>query len=105
MKNWRQFKAEILAGLLLFLVASGIFIVNAVRGFSDIEGEFLEHFGSFIGGYVGSLFSLGAMLLLFATLRAQRQASEDQNFETKYFALLTLHRSNVKEGFVHGICC
>lgn len=97
MKNWREFKAEILTGSFLFLAASAIFIVNAVRGFSDKEAEFLEHFGSFIGGYFGTLFSLGAVLLLFVTLKAQRQASEDQNFETKYFALLTLHRSNVEE--------
>lgn len=97
MKIWRNYKAETIIGLVGLLGASGIFVVNSIRGFSDKEGEFLEHFGAFIGGYMGALFSLGAMLLLFATLKAQRETSEDQNFETKYFELLKLHRENVAE--------
>lgn len=97
MKTWRRYTIEILVFAVGFLSVNAIFIVNMIHPFSESRAENAEHFGAFIGGYVGSLFSLAAMVLLYATLRNQRESSEYQDFETKYFELLKLHRANVAE--------
>lgn len=53
--------------------------------------------GDFVGGYVGTIFALASVVLLLATLRNQLRASEQQNFENKYFELIKMHRDNVAE--------
>jgi len=58
--------------------------------------------GSFVGGYVGAIFALIGIVLLFSTLKSQRRASEQQNFENKYFELIKMHRDNVAEIELQG---
>ncbi len=64
--------------------------------------ELFGLFGDFIGGFVGSLFAIVSIILLYATLKAQRMAMNSQNediafqhrllsqerFETTFFNLL-----------------
>lgn len=97
MTVWRRYRFELIIGLFGLVAVNGIFVVNHFREFTHLDAEYSEHFGAFIGGYFGSLFSLAAMLLLLATLRAQRESAERLDFSTKYFQLLTLHRQNVAE--------
>jgi hypothetical protein len=74
-----------------------IFISKAFRQSTTVDPEYAGHLGSFVGGYVGSIFSLIAVILLVKTLKAQQLDSRKQNFETKYFELLKMHRDNVAE--------
>jgi len=97
MKLWKNHWAELVLAAFGIVAVNAVFIVNHYRGFSDNEAKYIETFGSFIGGYVGSLISLGAVLLLVLTLKAQRYSSEEQSFETKYLELLKIHRDNVTE--------
>ncbi|HLY70742.1 MAG TPA: putative phage abortive infection protein [Puia sp.] len=53
--------------------------------------------GDFIGGLVGTLFSLVGVLLLFITLRDQRESFKKERFENHFFELIKLHRENVSE--------
>jgi hypothetical protein len=53
--------------------------------------------GSFIGGFVGTLFSLSGFILIYLTLKEQRSTFQYERFETKFFELLDFHRSNVSE--------
>jgi hypothetical protein len=53
--------------------------------------------GDFVGGYIGTIFSLTSIVLLYSTLKNQRQSSTIEKFETKYFELVRLHRENVDE--------
>lgn len=46
---------------------------------------------------LGALFALVSVVLLYLTLRWQSQTSQEQSFETKYFALIRMHRDNVAE--------
>ncbi len=69
-----------------------------------MEPERAAQLGSFVGGYIGSIFSLGAIVLLFLTLIGQQDSSEKQehasslqSFENRYFQLIKLHRDNVTE--------
>ncbi len=97
---WNQakaYKVDILIGCFGFAVMNGIFLAKAFRETATIRPESAGQFGDFVGGYVGTLFSLISILLLFRTLQSQRIASLQQSFENKHFELLKLHRDNVAE--------
>lgn len=65
--------------------------------------------GDFIGGVVGTLFSLAGVLLLIITLRDQRVSFKRERFEQRFFELLKLHTNNLSEfeiaGVVKGRAC
>lgn len=83
----------ILSGL---VVMNLIFLSPAFRS-GRIDREAAANLGSFVGGYIGSLFALTGVVLLYTTLRTQRESTEKQSFETRYFELLKMHRDNVAE--------
>lgn len=58
---------------------------------------FRSNVGSYIGGVVGSLFTLSGFFLLYLTLQKQKEAFLKERFENKFFELLKLHRENVNE--------
>lgn len=62
-----------------------------------IDENLANSFGTFIGGYIGTIFILFSFVLLYATLKNQRQSFEIQQFESKFFQLIKLHRDNVNE--------
>lgn len=59
-------------------------------------------FGDLLGGYVGTIFALISVVLLFLTLTAQRRATTSEAFESRYFELLRMHRDNVAEVEIQG---
>ena len=96
--------------MLLFVLLGFVFINAFVfatpfnLGDSKISDERMGYLGSFLSGYVGSLFGLVSVVLLYLTLSAQRKANKEQtearekeNFLTRYYTLLDLHRKNVEE--------
>jgi hypothetical protein len=91
------YKIETIIFLLGVLAVNAIFISKAFRQSTNVDPESAERLGAFVGGYIGSLFSLTGIVLLYATLKNQRLTSELQNFETKYFELIKMHRDNVAE--------
>lgn len=80
-----------------------IFIAGAFRATGTVTPTGAGLLGDFVGGYIGTFFSLVGVVLLFLTLRVQRRSSQIVNFETKYFELLRLHRDNVEELEVQGV--
>jgi hypothetical protein len=60
-----------------------------------INPQIASNLGSTIAGLVGSLFSLTGILLIVETLRSQNYMFKIQQFETKYFELIKIHRENV----------
>lgn len=53
--------------------------------------------GDFIGGVVGTIFSLAGFILLLITLNTQSKSSYIEQLEIKVFELIKLHRDNVSE--------
>lgn len=53
--------------------------------------------GDFIGGVVGTIFSLAGFFILVLTLTEQTKFANKERFESKFFDLLKLHRENVRE--------
>jgi hypothetical protein len=54
-------------------------------------------FGDFVGGFVGTLFTLSGTLLIFLSFREQNKQNKKENFESSYFEMIRLHRENVGE--------
>src|SRR5665648_150608 len=105
-----------------FLMIIGISIIafaTTKTPFNDwsfkIDPELSGQFGSFIGGIVGSLFSLVAALLLYKTLmtqvktlkqqkkglKRQKIASRIESFETTFFNLLSTQQEIRNLSLIH----
>lgn len=96
MKKLSNYKTEILIGLIGLVIIHLFFIPQAFRG-DTLDPEKASQFGSFVGGYVGTLFALISVILLFRTLKDQKNASEIEKFENRFFLLLSIHKNNVEE--------
>lgn len=97
--------------LSVFLTALGIFIfftfitelfLEGYINFHTVNNEKAGQTGDFIGGIVGSIFTLVGIVLLYETLSLQRQefiesrkVFQKQQFENKYFSLLELYNNIV----------
>ena len=99
----KEYWPETLVLVIGFIAINLIFLAGAFRATSTIDPAGAGQLGEFVGGYVGNFFALIGVVLLVATLRSQRQASQLQNFETKYFELIKMHRDNVAELEVQGV--
>jgi hypothetical protein len=53
--------------------------------------------GDFIGGVVGTLFTLSGTLLIFLSFREQTKLNQREAFEAAFFEMMRLHRENVSE--------
>jgi hypothetical protein len=60
-----------------------------------MNAQLASKLGSTVAGLVGPLFSLTGILLIVVTLISQRDMFKLQQFETKYFELIKIHRENV----------
>lgn len=107
--TWTTFIGFALAAVGLLL----IIIFSFSKAFNDGSGvlnaDLANNYGQFIGGLVGPIFSLAGFLLLYETIVAQRISFNDQQrsfeiqqFETKFFELIRIHRDNVSQ-MVHRV--
>jgi Putative phage abortive infection protein len=99
---FEQYKTEIVIVAGGLVMVNAIFIAKAFRQSTTVDPEYAAHLGSFVGGYIGPIFALIGVVLLFSTLKSQRLTSTLQNFETKYFELIKMHRDNVAEIDIKG---
>lgn len=96
--SWRYYLALTLSISGLGLIVYFLFLEPEFNDWSFIvKSDLAAKFGDFIGGFIGSLFSLAGVLLLFETLNNQKLAFQHQQFESKFFELLTIYRQNVQE--------
>ncbi|MBX7044827.1 MAG: hypothetical protein K1X86_03235 [Ignavibacteria bacterium] len=79
----------------LGIIHSFIF-VEAFDG-DTIDADISSKFGSFIGGYFGTIFALISAVLLYFTLRIEQKATAREKFENKFFGLIEIHKSNLSE--------
>lgn len=96
--SWRYYLALSLSIIGLILVSYFVLLEPAFNDWNfKLNADLSAKFGDFIGGFIGSLFSLAGVLLLFETLNSQKVAFQNQQFETKFFELLAIYRENVRE--------
>lgn len=101
--NWlKRNTAEIwitVGGLALIAL---VFFADVYRETNTLNIEGAAQLGDFVGGFIGTIFTLISVLLLYSTLKDQRTASTIEKFETKYFELIKIHRENVNEMGLRG---
>lgn len=65
------------------------------KGTIDIEKS--GQFGDYVGGFVGTIFSVSGFIFLYITFKEQRLAFQRERFESNFFELIKMHRDNVNE--------
>ncbi|MBK8880031.1 MAG: putative phage abortive infection protein [Haliscomenobacter sp.] len=88
-----------IAGLITILIVSYIFLfkVSNINADNPADTNLFDHFGSFVGGTVGILFSLASMMLLIYTIHEQDLDAQRQKIESRFFELVKIHRENCSE--------
>jgi len=95
---FKEYKTE------LFIVFIGLLFIHFFIFIEPFRGNIFKidiskarDFGTFIGGYIGTIFILITLVLLFSTLKNQIKIFQIQQFESKYFEMIRFHRENVNE--------
>jgi len=91
------YRPEIIISIIGLFAINAIFFAKAYRVGDAIDPTTAGQLGDFVGGYVGTAFLLISVLLLYRTLHVQRETSQRQFLESKYFELVKIHRDNVAE--------
>jgi hypothetical protein len=60
---------------------------------NDLSSSLFADYGQFISGFLGTLFSLLSIILLFKTLTEQRTQFNKASFQTNFYSLLENHRN------------
>lgn len=92
-KSFQKKALWIFFGVSIFLQNIFLF-TDAFRG-DHIDSVKAEQYGSFIGGYIGTFLTLLSIVILYLTLINQRESSDLDKFENKFFELIKIHRENV----------
>lgn len=91
-----------------YFIVAFLFLIIAVFCFTwriwgslsiqlPINPEIWGQFGDFVGGILGTVFSLISVMLVVWTFNAQNKTAETQRFNDLFFELLHLYRSQVHE--------
>jgi len=102
-RGWRRYSLEIFVCVVGLAAMNAILLAKAYWETDHINPTTAGELGDFVGGYVGTGFVLLSVVLLYRTLRTQRESAQRQSFEARYFELIKLHRENVAEMKVQGI--
>lgn len=92
MKNFFEGKIDKIAWGLVLIGILTVIVFLLKTPFNDWSfhpnPNLFAQYGSFIGGVVGTLFSLAAVFFLYETLRFQKKSFDIDNFERTFFNLL-----------------
>ena len=89
----------IVAGLVIII----LFLAKAnIDGFSTSFNQITDYektgqFGDYIGGVIGTFFTLAGTLLLILTFREQQNENNRNAFESYFFEMIRLYKENVNE--------
>lgn len=65
-----------ISGFIVLIITIALFLGS--YGLKEVDSSRFDHFGSFIGGLVGAMWSLASFILLYISLQKQEQALTDQ---------------------------
>ncbi len=85
--------------IIIWFLLRGFFVEDYINPTGTINLDKSAKVGDFIGGFVGAIFTLVGIVLLYETLYLQRKEFEEsrkvfetQQFENKFFSLLKLYQ-------------
>lgn len=92
---WIMFALGVLISI--FFMISTFYDGYFIFGPNKINFTTTGQFGDFLGGVVGTFFTLSGTLLIFLSFRSQSKQNEKQAFEAKFYEMLRLHKQNIEE--------
>lgn len=109
--NIQKDKQSFLKIIAVFSVIIGLFIIfitfmQTTKGWGPsstispqelANWDFKAKVGDFVGGVVGTVFSLSGFFLLYLTFQKQKETSLKAGVETRFYEMIGLHKSNVNE--------
>lgn len=95
-------------GVMLFIFLLGVIFLHLFLLAETFQGNSIDsakasHFGDLLGGYIGSIFSLISIILLYITMKDQRSNFELEKFENNLFQMITHHEHTVSDIDMNGI--
>ncbi|MGV3459190.1 MAG: putative phage abortive infection protein [Flavobacterium sp.] len=85
--------------IIIWFLLRGFFVDEFIDPFGTVNIDKSAKVGDFIGGFVGAIFTLVGIVLLYETLHLQRKefiesrkVFERQQFETKFFSLIKMYQ-------------
>jgi gas vesicle protein len=97
--NYEKTRKKLIISTICLTISLGVLFIFNTNKFilAPIDPAIWGQFGDLIGGFVGTIVALVGVLLLFETLKEQRNIYIKQQVETRFFELIKLHRDNVSE--------
>lgn len=93
----KKFAIYLIVIALLILFISTILFLTKTTPISfnrNLDTNIFNHYGSFIGGIVGTFFTLASVLLIIVTIKQQDEMYGKQRIESRFFQLLHIHNRN-----------
>lgn len=92
-------KGLLIIGIAIIIFTTYVYYYNGHIQFTDIEPDLISSYGTFIGGLIGTVFSLVAILLVWVTYTTQKKQIEltselqrKQRFEDTFFNMLSVQQ-------------
>jgi hypothetical protein len=63
----------------------------------EIDTSLASEFGTFLGGYVGTIFSILSVILLIYTIKIQNTDKRKDEVKSNFFKMLDYHNENVRQ--------
>jgi len=88
----------VFAGIIVsFLFFKELSLEYWIFGSGEVLMDKTGQVGDFIGGVVGTIFSLSGFIMLLITLKMQASSDHLQKFEMIFFEMVRFHRDNIQE--------
>lgn len=84
-------------------VSFGIIIFHNVCFITSFKADLATDFGSFFGGFVGTIFSILSVILLLYSINIQNKEKSKDDVKNNFFKMLDYHNENVKQLSVSSI--
>ncbi len=98
-----KYTVSILLGLLIYSGILTWFICsNSAFSGSSIVAENADHFGSLIGGVIGSLFSFLSLIVLIINIKESNDNSIKNDQENRFFSLLNIYNDYCKDLYIES---
>lgn len=98
-----KYLLEIIISVMGIIIIHAFLLADTFQG-NNIDSEKASSFGDFVGGYIGSFFSLVSIILLFITLKNQRDNFSLEKFENKLFQMIGHHEHSIEEIGYGDLC-
>ena len=81
-------------GILSIITYLSLLSVNYTIGYKAIKIAETGAVGDFVGGFIGTIFSLAGFIVVYLTFIDQKKTGEKDKIENRFFTLLQIHVNN-----------